>query len=90
MQKGIKATSEEIEKAGEHTKNLAMAWGGAAAVFQTASAALRRFFSATQEYVDAYATLDDAMSAVQKTTGMTREACARPADGSARRPPGTT
>ena len=73
MQKGIKATSEEIEKAGEHTKNLAMAWGGAAAVFQTASAALRRFVSATQEYVDAYATLDDAMSAVQKTTGMTRK-----------------
>jgi TP901 family phage tail tape measure protein len=73
MQQGIKATSEEIEKAGEHTKNLAMAWGGAAAVFQTASSAVRRFVSATQEYVDAYARMDDAMTNVSKYTGLTRE-----------------
>lgn len=71
--KEIGATSKELESASEKSRNFMMAAGGVATVLQTASSALRRFVSATQEYVDAYATLDDAMSAVQKTTGMTRE-----------------
>lgn len=71
--KEIGATSKELEYASEKSRNFMMAAGGVATVLRTASSALRRFVSATQEYVDAYATLDDAMSAVQKTTGMTRE-----------------
>ena len=42
-------------------------------MYQTASSALRRFVAATQEYVDAYARLDDAMTNVSKYTGLTRE-----------------
>lgn len=71
--KEIGATSKELEYASEKSRNFMMAAGGVATVLQTASSALRRFVSATQEYVDAYATLDDAMTNVSKYTGLTRE-----------------
>ncbi len=71
--KEIGATSKELEYASEKSRNFMMAAGGVATVLQTASSALQRFVSATQEYVDAYATLDDAMTNVSKYTGLTRE-----------------
>ena len=64
VRKEIGATSKELESGAKRLRDNWMAVGGAAAVVQGASAALRRFVSATQDYVDAYATLDDAMTNV--------------------------
>lgn len=73
VRKEIGATEQELKAVNEQfNKNIVNA-GAIGSIYAGASAAIRRFVSATQEYVDAYATLDDAMSAVQKTTGMTRE-----------------
>lgn len=66
-------TNQEIENNTASWKKNIIHWGAFAAAAQGASAAVQRFIASTQEYVDAYATIDDAMSAVQKTTGMTRE-----------------
>ena len=73
VQKEIGATSRELDALNKRTMDQIITVGSLSAAAQAASSVLRRFVSATQEYVDAYATLDDAMSAVQKTTGMTRE-----------------
>lgn len=71
--KSLKMTGDELEKNSTRMKDNVIVAGGLSATIQGVSALYQRFVSATQEYVDAYATLDDAMSAVQKTTGMTRE-----------------
>ena len=73
VQKEIGATSRELDALNKRTMDQIITVGSLSAAAQAASSVLRRFVSATQEYVDAYATIDDAMSAVQKTTGMTRE-----------------
>lgn len=73
IRKEIGATTGELNAQNKTLRDQMMAWGGIAAIVQTSSAALRRFVSATQEYVDAYATLDDAMTNVSKYTGLTRE-----------------
>lgn len=73
MQKEIKASGEEIEKAGESINKTLINIGSIGSAYSGASAAIQRFVSATQEYVDAYATLDDAMTNVSKYTGLTRE-----------------
>lgn len=73
IQKEIGATSRELDALKKRTMDQIITVGSLSAAAQTASSVLRRFVSATHEYVDSYATLDDAMSAVQKTTGMTRE-----------------
>lgn len=73
----LKGIYNEVRDSIEETKrsltDTAVLIGGATAAIHTANTAIGRFISTTQQYVDAYATLDDAMSAVQKTTGMTRE-----------------
>lgn len=71
--KSLRLTNNEYHVLSSNLKENILVTGGAAAVIQTASKAVQSFVAATQEYVQAYATLDDAMSAVQKTTGMTRE-----------------
>lgn len=71
--KSLRLTNNEYHVLSSNLKENILVTGGAAAALQTASKAVQSFVAATQEYVDAYATLDDAMSAVQKTTGMTRE-----------------
>ena len=71
--KEIKSTVTELEAGADATRNTMMAMGGLASAIQGGAAVLRRFVSATQEYVDAYATLDDAMTNVSKYTGLTRE-----------------
>lgn len=73
LRKETKLTAEAIKEHNEKLNDTVVAAGAISAVYATASSAIRRFISTTQEYVDAYATIDDAMSAVQKTTGMTRE-----------------
>nr|MCR5551334.1 phage tail tape measure protein [Bacteroidales bacterium] len=73
LQKEIKTTSAEIEKHNRKLNNTIVNIGAIASAYTGASTAIRRFVSATQEYVDAYATLDDAMTNVSKYTGLTRE-----------------
>lgn len=73
VQKEIGATSRELDALNKRTMDQIITVGSLSAAAQAASSVLHRFVSVTQEYVDAYATIDDAMSAVQKTTGMTRE-----------------
>ena len=69
----LKSVGEEIENNTGKLKDNIVAAGGLSAAAQGGIALFKKFVSATQEYINAYATLDDAMSAVQKTTGMTRE-----------------
>lgn len=73
VRKEIGATERELKSFGEQIDKRIVNAGAISAVYQTASAAVQRFVSATQEYVDAYATLDDAMTNVSKYTGLTRE-----------------
>ena len=73
MRSEITATGKDLKDAADAVDNFVLKAGAIASVYTVASAAVQRFISSTQEYVDAYASLDDAMSAVQKTTGMTRE-----------------
>lgn len=73
VQKEIGATSRELDALNKRTMDQIITVGSLSAAAQTASSILRRFVSATQEYVDAYATLDDAMTNVSKYTGLTRE-----------------
>ena len=71
--KEIGATSKELASASEKSRNFMMAAGGVATVLQTASSALRRFVASTQEYVDAYANIDELMQAVVKSSGLARD-----------------
>ena len=71
--KSLKVTGNEIASNTNKLKDNIVAAGGAAAAAQGVVRVYQHFVATIQEYVDAYATLDDAMSAVQKTTGMTRE-----------------
>lgn len=73
VQKEIGATSRELDALNKRTMDQIITVGSLSAAAQAASSVLRRFVSATQEYVDAYATLDDAMTNVSKYTGLTRE-----------------
>ena len=71
--KEIGATEHELKSLGDQLDKNIINAGALGSAFTAASAVLNRFIASTQDYVDAYATIDDAMSAVQKTTGMTRE-----------------
>ena len=73
MRDEIRLSGEEIEKAAERTSKMVINAGAIASAYTGASSAVRRFISATQEYVDAYASLDDAMTSVSKYTGLARE-----------------
>lgn len=73
LQKEIKATSAEIEKQNRSLNTTIVNAGSIASVYQTASAAVQRFVSATQEYVDAYAKVDSAMQSVVKSSGLARD-----------------
>lgn len=73
VQKEIGATSRELDALNKRTMDQIITVGSLSAAAQAASSVLRRFVSAIQEYVDAYATLDDAMTNVSKYTGLTRE-----------------
>lgn len=71
--KSLRVTSNEYHALSSSLKENILVAGGAAATIQTVSNAVRGFVAATQEYVDAYAKLDDAMTNVSKYTGLTRE-----------------
>lgn len=73
LQKEIKTTSAEIEKHNRKLNNTIVNIGAIASAYTGASTAIRRILSTTQEYVEAYASLDDAMTNVSKYTGLTRE-----------------
>lgn len=73
LQKEIKTTSAEIEKHNRKLNNTIVNIGAIASAYTGASTAIRRILSTTQEYVEAYASLDDAMTSVSKYTGLARE-----------------
>lgn len=73
VQKEIGATSRELDALNKRTMDQIITVGSLSAAAQAASSVLHHFVSSTQEYVDAYATLDDAMTNVSKYTGLTRE-----------------
>lgn len=73
MRNEITITEDNLKNATDAASKFVIKAGSISAVYATASAALRRFVSATQEYVDAYARMDDAMTNVSKYTGLTRE-----------------
>lgn len=73
VRKEIGATEQELKAVNEQfNKNIVNA-GAIGSIYAGASTAIQRLVSSTQEYVDAYATLDDAMTNVSKYTGLTRE-----------------
>ena len=69
----LKLTENDLSSLSKRHDDTILKAGALATVISTASSAYRRFVSATQEYVDAYASLDDAMTNVSKYTGLTRE-----------------
>lgn len=69
----LKDVREELEAGEKAHNNFVVRAGAIASVINTGYSALQKFVSSTQEYVEAYASIDDAMSGVMKTTGMTRE-----------------
>ena len=71
--KELHLSNQEIEKGNDFWKRKLVLLGSAVSAYTAASAALQRFVSATQEYVEAYASLDDAMTSVSKYTGLSRE-----------------
>lgn len=73
LRKETELTTIAVEKHNKKINDTLVNIGAVSTIYNTASAAVQRFVSATQEYVDAYATLDDAMTNVSKYTGLTRE-----------------
>ena len=72
LRKETELTAKAVEKHNEKINNTLVNIGAVSAVYNTASAAVQRFVSATQEYVDAYAKVDEAMQAVVKSSGLAR------------------
>ena len=71
--KSLKSTREEVENLSHAQRDNVLVAGAISATLSSLSKAYQTFISKTQEYVEAYASIDDAMSGVMKTTGMTRE-----------------
>lgn len=71
--KSLKSTREEVENLSHAQRDNVLVAGAISATLSSLSKAYQTFISKTQEYVESYATIDDAMSGVVKTTGMTRE-----------------
>lgn len=71
--KSLKSTREEVENLSHAQRDNVLVAGAISATLSSLSKAYQTFISKTQEYVESYATIDDAMSGVMKTTGMTRE-----------------
>lgn len=69
----IKETSKTLKEHNKKLNDTVVAAGAISAVYATASSAVHRFVATTQEYVEAYARMDDAMTNVSKYTGLTRE-----------------
>lgn len=64
---------KSTKKLNTSAKDSAIVLGGMTAAVAGAAAALGKLVSMSHEYVEAYATLDDAMTDVVKYTGMTRQ-----------------
>lgn len=71
--KSLKSTREEVENLSHAQRDNVLVAGAASSALQGVHSAIQKIVSSTQEYVEAYASIDDAMSGVMKTTGMTRE-----------------
>lgn len=71
--KSLKSTRDEVENLSHAQRDNALVTGALVTTYSGYYHAFQKFLSSTQQYVDAYATIDDAMTGVMKTTGMTRE-----------------
>lgn len=69
----LKDVREELEAGEKAQESFILKAGARASVISTASNALRKFVSSTQEYVEAYASIDKAMQDVAKASGLSRE-----------------
>lgn len=66
-------TNKEIEDGTNILNRKIIKWGAVGSAISGVTIALQNFISKTQQYVDAYAAIDDAMTNVSKYTGLTRE-----------------
>ncbi len=71
--KSLKSTREEVENLSRSQKDNLLIAGAMGSAISGVTIALQKFISKTQQYIEAYATIDDAMAGVMKTTDMTRE-----------------
>ena len=69
----LNEAAQSTSKFSNSTKNSAVVLGGFSSLLMNVSGVLSKFVSASQEYVESYASLDDAMTDVVKYTGMTRQ-----------------
>lgn len=69
----LNEAAQSTSKFSNSTKNSAVVLGGFSSLLMGVSGVLSKFVSASQEYVESYASLDDAMTDVVKYTGMTRQ-----------------
>lgn len=69
----LNEAEKSTKKLNTSAKDSAIVLGGMTAAVAGAAAALGKLVSMSHEYVEAYATLDDAMTDVVKYTGMTRQ-----------------
>lgn len=69
----IAATTEELNAGADAHNQFILKAGALATMAHTGYSALQKFVSATQQYVDAYASIDKAMQDVAKASGLSRE-----------------
>lgn len=69
----LKDVREELEAGEKAHNNFVVRAGAMASVVNTGYSALQKFVSATQEYVESYASIDKAMQDVAKASGLSRE-----------------
>ena len=73
LRKETELTAKVIAEHNERLNDTIINAGAIVSVYTGVSSAVQRFVSATQEYVDAYAKVDEAMQAVVKSSGLARD-----------------
>ena len=71
--RSLKMTEEELSKNSDAMKDLMVVAGGAVTAVHGLASAYQKAVSSIQEYIDAYARIDDAMVGVSKYTGLTKD-----------------
>lgn len=69
----LSVTTKKIEESNDTINSSLLKWGAYGSMISGASIALQKFVSSTQEYVEAYASIDKAMQDVAKASGLSRE-----------------
>lgn len=71
--KSLKITREEVESLSNVQRDHILITGAIGSAISGVSVAIQKFISKTQQYVDAYASIDKAMQDVAKASGLSRE-----------------